>query len=99
MPGFLTRTEPWKNASLPLSLNLNNRRHRAPPDQAGKAANERHGGALQRPHQRRAGDSALCLRRGPGTDAETLHLAVQSPHPAEGTAPSITYCDDERMAD
>lgn len=72
--------------------------YRTSPDQAGKATDERHGGAVQRSHQRRAGDPALYLRRGPGADAQALRLAVQSPYPSEGPASSITDHGDEGVA-
>lgn len=62
--------------------------HQASPEQT-ETADERHGRMLQRPHQRRTSDSALCLRRGSGADIEPLYLALQSSHPAEVAVPSI----------
>ena len=38
------------------------------------------------------------LGRGSGTDAQTLRLAVQSPHPSKGPASSITDHSDEGVA-
>lgn len=43
-------------------------------------------------------NSTVRIRRGPGTDAEAIRLAVQSPYSAEGVAPSIIDCSDEGIA-
>jgi transposase InsO family protein len=40
----------------------------------------------------------LRLGRGPGADAQTLHLAIQSSHSTASAAPPITDCGDEGMA-
>jgi transposase-like protein len=51
--------------------------HRASPDQAQDAANQRHGRALQRSHCRCAQDASLQQRIGPGADIDALCGLVQ----------------------
>jgi hypothetical protein len=72
-------------------------RHRAPPHPASPSADQRHGGALQRPHQRYRQPDSLWISCRTGIDAAQLRQDLQPQHSAAGAQAQNAHSGTQGM--